>query len=275
MTRAEALTPMTAGTTIMGVINVTPDSFYDGGDVVTPEAVCARAADMIEAGADCIDIGGESSRPGAKPIGLEAELQRVVPAFEALTDVGVPLSVDTYRAETARRCLELGAAIVNDITGLRGDPAMIDAIAGSDCRYVLMHMQGTPETMQDAPVYDDVVDTVTAFFESQLDLLARRGVARARCILDPGFGFGKTVEHNLSLLRRLSEFRQFGCPILIGTSNKSTIGRILGAPVDDRREGTAATVALGIANGADIVRVHDVKAMARVARMTDAILAAP
>jgi dihydropteroate synthase len=259
-------------TLIMGVINVTPDSFSDGGKTGTPEAARALGEQMARDGADWLDVGGESSRPGADPVGQDEELRRVLPALEALRDVGVPVSVDTYRAETARRALALGAAMVNDISAFRMDPEMAGVVAEAGCQCVLMHMQGTPRTMQEAPRYRDIVSEICAFFEERIEAAERAGVRRERIWIDPGFGFGKTAAHNLELLRRLNEFKRFGLPLLIGTSNKATIGKVLNLPVDDRREGTAATVAIAIARGADAVRVHDVKTMARVARMSDAII---
>jgi len=255
----------------MGVINITPDSFYDGGRIQTPEAARTHAERLRQEGADWLDIGGESSRPGADPIGVDEELRRVVPVLEALSGVGLPLSIDTYRAETARRALALGATMVNDISALRSDPDMPGVVAESGCWCVLMHMQGTPRNMQEAPKYGDVVSDICAFFEERMEAVSRAGVREERIWLDPGFCFGKTVEHNLEMLRRLPEFKKFGRPVLIGTSNKSTIGKVLDVPVEDRLEGTAATVAIAVFQGADGLRVHDVKAMKRVARMSEAI----
>lgn len=256
----------------MGVLNVTPDSFCDGGRFDVPERAVERAIEMIAEGADLIDVGGESSRPGAGPIGPEEERARVVPVLRRLAQRGLRFSIDTYHAETARAALEFGARMVNDITALRGDPAMADVIAGAGCSCVLMHMLGTPKTMQSDPRYNDVVDDICAFFEERMAYAIHSGIAEHAIWLDPGFGFGKTVEHNLELLRRLDEFKRLGRPLLIGTSNKSTIGAVLGLPVDERTEGTAATVAVAILKGADMVRVHDVKRMVRVARMTDAMV---
>lgn len=259
-------------TLVMGVLNVTPDSFCDGGRFDVPERAVERAIEMTAEGVDLIDVGGESSRPGAAPIDPEEERARVVPVLRHMAQRGLTFSIDTYHAETARAALEFGARMVNDITALRGDPAMADVIAGAGCSCVLMHMLGTPKTMQSDPRYNDVVDDICAFFEERMAYAIRSGIAERAIWLDPGFGFGKTVEHNLELLRRLDEFKRLGRPLLIGTSNKSTIGAVLGLPVDERTEGTAATVAVAILKGADMVRVHDVKRMVRVARMTDAII---
>lgn len=258
----------------MGIINATPDSFSDGGLIAGPGAACERATAMLAEGAHLLDIGGESSRPGADPVSIQTECERVLPIIEILHPLGSPLSVDTYHAETARRALTAGAAMINDITALRGDAAMASVVAEAGCDCVLMHMRGSPRTMQDAPCYEDVIDDIRAFFEERIEFAIGQGIAEEAIWLDPGFGFGKTPDHNLAILRRLREFTRFGRPILVGTSNKSTIGAILDTPVNDRAEGTAATIAIAIANGADCVRVHDVRAMARVARMTDAIVRA-
>lgn len=259
-------------TLIMGVMNITPDSFYDGGHYIDPAAANKRARQLIEDGADILDIGGESSRPGAKPVSSDEELRRILPVIAHAATLPARISVDTYHAKTAREALAAGAFMINDITALRGDPEMAQVVAESGCPCVLMHMQGTPLDMQRAPAYDDVIDAICAFLEERIAFARDSGIAESQLWLDPGFGFGKTVAHNLTLLRRLGEFTRFGLPILVGTSNKSTIGAILDTEVDDRREGTAATVALAIREGAACVRVHDVKSMARVARMTDAIV---
>jgi dihydropteroate synthase len=272
MLSVELLNRTPRKTLIMGIINVTPDSFYDGGAIQGPEAALHHAAQMKRDGADIVDIGGESSRPGADPVSVETECARVIPVLDAVEPLGVAISIDTYHAETARRALEHGARMVNDITALRHDAEMAAAVADAHCDCVLMHMLGTPRTMQSDPRYADVVDDICRFFEERLNYAVKQGIAETALWLDPGFGFGKTVVHNLTILRRLSEFRKFGRPIVIGTSNKSTIGAVLHAPVHDRAEGTAATIAVAIANGADGVRVHDVKTMARVAQMTDAIV---
>ena len=259
-------------TLIMGILNVTPDSFYDGGVLRVLSGALARATEMKADGADILDVGGESSRPGAEPVPVEIECERVLPVVESLQPLGLPVSVDTYHAATAREAIRRGAKMINDISALRFDPEMVHVVAEAGCDCVLMHMLGTPRTMQQDPQYTDVVDDICAFFEERVSYAVRNGIREKAIWLDPGFGFGKTVAHNLTLLRRLGEFKKLGRPILIGTSNKSTIGAVLEAPVHDRIEGTAATVAISIANGADCVRVHNVKAMARVAKMTEAIL---
>jgi dihydropteroate synthase len=259
-------------TLVMGVVNVTPDSFYPASAASEPEDALGHACMLHTQGADILDVGGESSRPGSDSVGLEEELRRILPVFEALSGISATLSVDTYRAETARRAIGFGATLVNDITALRGDPEMAAVVAESNADCVLMHMLGDPKTMQVAPKYEDVVDDIIRFFEERMEYAISEGIAEDRIWLDPGFGFGKTVDHNLTILRRLREFKSLGRPIVVGTSNKSTIGSVLDLPVDERVEGTAATVAIAIWNGADCVRVHDVAQMKRVAAMTDAIV---
>jgi len=263
-----------ARTLVMGILNITPDSFSDGGRFFSPQSAVGQARKLVDDGADIVDVGGESSRPGAEPVSPEAEWARVAPVLEALAGTGACVSIDTCHAGTARRALKLGARIVNDITAL-GDPEMAGVVASAGCDCVLMHMQGMPQSMQNNPQYDDVVDDICNFFEERLAFAVKAGIGEQRLWLDPGFGFGKTPRHNLEILRRLGEFKKFGRPVLIGTSNKGTIGLVTGRPVEDRLEGTAATVAVAIANGADCVRVHDVRAMARVAQMADAIIYPP
>ncbi len=259
-------------TLIMGVFNATPDSFFDGGRFPDEESIRQRIRQMAGEDADILDIGAESSRPNASPVSLEEELRRLAPALEAAQEAKVPFSVDTRKAQAARYALERGAVMINDISALRHDPDMVAVIAEHGCWCVLMHMQGTPKTMQICPAYRDVVAEVYEFLARRIEFAVAGGVREDRVWIDPGFGFGKTVEHNLELLRRLDTFQALGFPILVGTSNKSTIGDILGVPPDDRMEGTAATVAIAITRGVHCVRVHDVKAMLRVARMCDAIL---
>ncbi len=269
--RGKTLT-LGTNTHVMGILNVTPDSFSDGGNYLDVQQAIVHAETMVAEGATLIDIGGESSRPGASPVSVNDELARVLPVVRALADtVDVLLSVDTYKAEVARRALEAGAHVVNDITALCGDPDMAATVAEMEAGVVLMHMKGTPRTMQQSPEYNDVVNEVCAWLKKKIQNAEAQGIAPERIIVDPGIGFGKTTQHNLELLKRLSEFRALKKPLLIGTSRKSFIGNILEVPVTERVEGTAATVCWAIAHGADIVRVHDVKANVRAAQMTDAL----
>ncbi len=265
--------PLGAKTWVMGILNVTPDSFSGdgiGGDI---DAALRQAEQMLTEGADLLDVGGESTRPGAREVPVAEELRRVTPVVQALaTRFPVPISVDTYKSEVARAALDTGATLVNDISGLRFDPAMARTAAEYHAAVVVMHIQGTPRTMQLHPHYDDLMTEICASLQESTALAMAAGIPPEQVVLDPGFGFGKTLENNLELLRRLRELRSFGQPVLIGTSRKSSIGKILGdLPPEERVEGTAATVALAIAHGADIVRVHDVKAMARVAKVADAV----
>ena len=259
-------------THVMGILNVTPDSFSDGGCYLDVQQAVKHAETMIAEGATLIDIGGESSRPGASPVSVAEELARVVPVVCTLIDtVDVFISVDTSKAEVARQALEAGAHIVNDITALCGDPAMATVIAEMNAGVILMHMKGTPRTMQRAPQYDNVVNEIRLWLKERVQNAEAYGIGPERIIVDPGIGFGKTTEHNLEILKRLSEFRELDKPILVGTSRKSFIGNVLGVPVTERVEGTAATVCWAIAHGADIVRVHDVKANVRAAQMMDVL----
>jgi len=263
---------LSARTLVMGILNVTPDSFSDGGKFLERSAALSQAKRMIEEGADIIDIGGESTRPGAEPVSLEEELARVIPVIESLApEIDRPISIDTYKAEVARQALDAGADMVNDISGLRMDEKMAQLVAERDVPVVIMHIQGTPRNMQDNPQYEDVVGEIIAFLRERIEVALEAGIKKDKIIIDPGIGFGKTVEHNLQIMHSLSQFKSLGQPILLGTSRKSFIGAVLGLPVEERLEGTAATLAYGISQGADIVRVHDVKEAVRVARMTDAM----
>jgi dihydropteroate synthase len=266
-------------TLVMGILNVTPDSFSDGGRFYDPQVAAEHAVQMVADGADILDIGGESTRPAtfgtAAPLPVEEELRRILPVLSALVArlPAVPLSVDTYKASVARAAVQAGAAMVNDISALRADPDMAATVAALGVPVCLMHMPGLPTALPADPGYGDVVVEVAAHLRRRAEAALQAGIAPASIVLDPGIGFGKGVRHNLELLRRQRELTAPGYPLLIGTSRKSTIGTVLGGlPPEDRVEGTAATVALAIANGAAIVRVHDVRAMVRVARMSDAIV---
>jgi dihydropteroate synthase len=262
-----------AKTGVMGILNVTPDSFYDGGRYVDVQAALERAHQMVEEGADIIDIGGQSSRPGSDPVSEAEERHRLLPVVSALAaSLPVMISVDTYRASIAREALEAGAHLINDISALRFDPDLLPVVAAHAAPLILMHMKGLPRDMQLNPRYDALIDEVFAFLHERLDKAQAGGVPAERLLIDPGIGFGKGAQHNLELLRKLHHFLALGQPIVVGTSRKSFIGRILGTEADERLEGTAATVAVSIMHGASIIRVHDVRAMARVARMMDAML---
>lgn len=259
-------------TLIMGILNVTPDSFSDGGLYNKLDKALDHAEKMVEDGADIIDVGGESSRPGSEPIPEHIELERILPVIKKLAKkVNTPISIDTYKASVAERALDAGACMVNDITAL-DDPNMAGVLAKFDAPIVLMHKQGTPKNMQVNPSYNSLIPEIIDYLQYKIQLAVDRGIRREQIIIDPGIGFGKTAEHNLEILRDLRKFKILKKPILIGTSRKSFIGKVLNLPVEDRLEGTAATVAIAIANGADIIRVHDVKEMKRVALMTDAIV---
>jgi dihydropteroate synthase len=261
-------------TAIMGVVNVTADSFYEGSRYPAVSDAVDAALALIEAGADIIDIGGESTRPGSEHVPASMELGRVQPVLEILRgQTEVMISVDTRKSWVAERVLALGADVINDISAL-DDEGMVDVVARASAGIVLMHMQGSPETMQQAPAYRDVVGDVSSYLRSAVDLAEAGGVARESILVDPGIGFGKTLEHNLQLLANLERLAELGKPILVGTSRKSFIGSLLEDPSRDRVFGTAGSVAAAILNGASVVRVHDVREMADVACVTDAIRAA-
>ena len=260
-------------THVMGIVNITPDSFSDGGRFFDAEDALKQGIALAEEGADIIDIGGESTRPGAEPVNAEEEISRVAPVISALRErLETPISIDTTKAEVARAALDAGADIVNDVSAGLFDPQMLPLVSERGVPVVLMHMLGKPRTMQQDPRYDDVTQEVKAFLEERARGALAAGVARDKIVIDPGFGFGKTREHNLELLRNLHRFTELGYPVLVGTSRKSFIGATLDLPVAERLEGTAATVALAVANGAAIVRVHDVGPMRRVASMVEAVL---
>jgi len=258
-------------TLVMGIINVTPDSF-SGDGVVGDAAAIAQGKRMVADGANILDVGGESTRPGSEPVEVEEELARVLPVVEGLAaEVDVPISIDTYKSRIAKEALSKGASIVNDISGLHADEEMAKVAAEAGAAVVVMHIQGTPRDMQEKPKYADVIGEISDYLEEGIARAEAAGIGRDQIIVDPGIGFGKTLEHNLEILRRLRELRCLGCPVMVGTSRKSMIGMILDVPMEERLEGTAATVALAVAGGADIVRVHDVREMVRVARVADAI----
>lgn len=254
----------------MGILNVTPDSFSDGGRYFEVGGAVSRGQQMEAEGADFIDIGGESSRPGSDPISESEELRRVLPVIEQLArKVSVPLSIDTYKSRIADDALNAGAEIINDITGMTFDPLMIDVAGQHSACVVLMHMQGTPKTMQQEPHYYNVVEEVSDFLTKQAAKLRSRGIERI--VLDPGIGFGKTIDHNIRLIKNLHRLSGVGYPVLVGVSRKSFLGKILNSTVDDRLEGTAAAVTASILRGANIVRVHDVREMKKVALVADAL----
>jgi dihydropteroate synthase len=262
---------------IMGVVNVTPDSFSDGGRYLDTGAAIAHGLELEREGADILDIGGESTRPGAAPVGLEEERRRVLPVVEGLVARGTDalISVDTSKAALAKDALEAGAGLVNDVTALRGDPGMAELVARTGAGCCLMHMLGEPRTMQDDPRYDDVVSDVKAFLEERMSYAIAHGIAEERIWLDPGIGFGKTVQHNLELLRRLDELVAIGRPLVIGTSRKTFLGRLTGRDVDDRVAATVATGVLAYLQGARVFRVHDVAPMHDALTVTAATVTAP
>lgn len=258
---------------VMGILNVTPDSFSDGGRFDSPERAADRAVAMVDEGADIIDIGGESTRPNVSPVPAADELRRVVPIVEKLAGiVSVPLSVDTYKAVVAREAIAAGAEIVNDVSGFTFDAAMAETVASSTAGAVLMHTRGRPTEMQKDTVYADLVGEVAEFLAAAVARAEKAGIGRERIVVDPGIGFGKSLAGNLELLRRLAELSGTGCPLLVGTSRKAFIGTVLDREVDGRLFGTAATVAAAVMNGARIVRVHDVRPMRDVVDMTWAIM---
>jgi dihydropteroate synthase len=258
---------------VMGVLNVTPDSFSDGGRFLDHRAAIVHGLAMAAEGADLLDVGGESSRPGAVYVDERTELDRVLPVIEALAvATDVPISVDTRKAAVARAAIEAGAMVVNDVSAGRDDPGLLELAADAKAAVMLMHMQGTPPTMQDNPTYTDVVGEVERFLADRSRAAEAAGVQHDRLVVDPGIGFGKRDEHNYALLANLARFTELGHPVMVGTSRKGFIGRALGLPMHERLEGTAATVVWAVERGARIVRVHDVRHMVRTVRMTEALL---
>ena len=259
----------------MGILNVTPDSFSDGGRFTDKTAIRAQVETMIAEGADIIDVGGESTRPFADAVGEDDELQRVLPAIRIIREISrIPISIDTTKAGVARAALAAGADMINDISALDHDPEMIQVVRSYDGPVIIMHMQGTPRTMQLDPRYDDVVTDIRDFFVQRISWLGEQGVEKERIVIDPGIGFGKTVEHNLLLLQRIEELTQLGCPVLVGHSRKMFLGKILDLEVEERDIATAAVSALCALKGVAVVRVHNVAASLQAIRITEAIMSA-
>ena len=255
---------------IMGVVNVTPDSFADGGLFFDPQRAIAHAHRLIEEGADLVDIGGESTRPGAGEVDAREELRRVIPVLRALRDAPVPVAIDTVKPQVMQAAIAEGVSVVNDVGALRA-PGALETVAGSELGVCLMHMLGEPRTMQAAPVYENVVEDVKRFLAGRVDAAAAAGIARQRIVIDPGFGFGKTVEHNLELLRNLGRLAELGVPLLVGLSRKSTLGAITGRPAEERLAASVAAALLAVQHGAKIVRVHDVAATRDAIAVLDAV----
>ncbi len=256
---------------IMGILNVTPDSFSGDGLKGKFKEAVRQAEQFKEEGADILDVGGESTRPGSAPVSAQEEYKRVVPFIKEISHLGVPISVDTTKACIAEGALEGGATIVNDISALRFDARMAAVVRAAGADVILMHMMGTPQTMQKNPVYENVMQDIMKFLKERVAFCEDSGIRPEKIFIDPGIGFGKTLEHNLEIIKRLSDFKSLGKPVVVGPSRKSFIGKVLDLPVDERLEGTAAVVALCVQNGADILRVHDVKAMRRAADMAWAV----
>ncbi len=260
-------------TYIMGILNVTPDSFSDGGLYLKKDKAIKRALQMVEEGADIIDIGGESTRPGSDPVSIEEELKRTIPIIEILAKkIAIPISIDTYKSEVAKRALDAGASLVNDISGLRFDKKMPLIISKYKVPVVIMHIKGRPKDMQQNPVYKSLIEEILFYLRVNIRKALKAGISADKIIIDPGIGFGKTFEHNLEIINKLKKFSSLRKPLLIGPSRKAFIGKILGnVTPENRLEGTAAAVAISIINGANIVRVHDVKEMVKVVKVADAI----
>jgi dihydropteroate synthase len=260
-------------TYIMGILNVTPDSFSDGGRFFNPASATSRGIQMAEEGADIIDIGGESTRPGSEPLSIEEELRRTIPIVGTLAKrIDVPISIDTYKSEVAKMALDAGASIVNDISGLRFDPGMAKVVAGYKVPVVVMHIKGSPKDMQKNPVYEALIPEIVDYFRERIRSATESGIPKDKIIIDPGIGFGKTSEHNIEIINKLDEFTLLEKPVLIGPSRKAFLGKMLGdVPAGERLEATAAAVSISIMKGANLVRVHDVKEMVRVAKVADAV----
>ncbi|MDH5524267.1 MAG: dihydropteroate synthase [Desulfobulbaceae bacterium] len=258
---------------IMGILNVTPDSFSDGGSFMEQEHIADQVNEMLSQGVDIIDVGGESSRPFSDAVSVTEELNRVIPAIETIRRLSptVPISIDTTKAEVAQKAIAAGADIINDISGLRFDPQMIEVALANKVPVIIMHMQGTPGNMQVKPHYEDVIDEIMSFFKERIAWAKQKGLARERIIVDPGIGFGKTIRHNLLILKHVTEFKKLGCPVLVGHSRKAFIGNILDLEVDERDTATASISAYCSTQGVDIIRVHNVRINAQTIRMAEAI----
>ncbi len=259
---------------VMGIVNVTPDSFSDGGRFSSADKAIAHAHDLVAQGADILDIGGESTRPGATPVPLDEELNRVIPVIEGLAGIGIPLSIDTYKPEVMREAIKAGVDIVNDVCALQ-EPQALEIVAASDVGVCLMHMQGRPQNMQQDPQYQDVVKEVYDFLQARLAAAEQAGIAKTRITLDPGFGFGKRTGHNLALLEGLSTLQKLGAPLLIGLSRKSLLGQVAGADVNERLYASLAASVIAVMKGANIVRVHDVKATVEALKVASAVMQHP
>jgi len=260
---------------LIGIVNVTPDSFSDGGRFIDPPAAIAHGQALYQQGADIIDVGGESTRPGAQPVPLELELQRVLPVVEALSRDGIPVSIDTYKSQVALQAVEAGASIINDISGLKFDPKVAEIAAQYSTGLILMHIKGQPRNMQNNPQYLDLISEISAYLQHSAVTALNQGVPRPNIILDPGIGFGKNLDHNLEIIRNLSEFKRLGFPLLVGLSRKTFIGKILGNDIDRRLYGTIGACIAAIENGADILRVHDVLEVKEAVKVAQAILEKP
>ncbi len=259
-------------TLIMGILNVTPDSFSDGGQFNNSQKAIDYALKMEDDGADIIDVGGESTRPGAKPVTIEEELNRIIPVIEGIRKKSnIIISIDTYKSNVADKAITAGANIINDISGLRFDKDMIRLASNLQVPIVIMHMLGNPQNMQNDPIYKDIIEELILFFRERVDLMTSNGILKNNIILDPGIGFGKTVNHNFTILRELNRIAELGFPVLVGPSRKSFIGHTLKLPPEERIEGTAAAVTAAIMNGSRIVRIHDVEEMLRVVKITEQI----
>jgi len=259
-------------THVMGILNVTPDSFSDGGRYLKREKAIEHGIDMARDGADIIDVGGESTRPYSKKISIDEERERVIPVIEALSqELNIPICIDTFKSEIAKMAMQAGASMINDISAFRFDPDLISVVQESGVPVILMHMKGTPDHMQDNPIYDDLIGEILDFLNSAVDRALNGGINKDMIIIDPGIGFGKTFDHNLEIINALTKFDSLGRPILLGTSRKAFIGHILDREVHDRDTGTMATIAAGVMNGAHIIRVHDVKKGVETVKVIDAI----